>query len=106
MKLYKAQMAKWAPNADPKNTFYYYGFAKAYDVVKLLQATGKNPTRAKLLNAARHMNWTNPGTLKGVKVTTSPTDPFPISQVKLIKYDGNAKIWTEIGSLINGRGGT
>ena len=106
VKLYKAQMAKWAPNADAKNTFFYYGFAKAYDVVKLLQATGKNPTRAKLLNAARHMNWTNPGALKGVKVTTSATDPFPISQVKLIKYDGNAKIWNELGSLINGRGGT
>ena len=65
VKLYKAQMAKWAPNADPTNTFYYYGFAKAYDVVKLLAATGKNPTRAKLLKAARHMNWTNPGTLAG-----------------------------------------
>ena len=106
VKLYKAQMAKWAPNADPANTFYYYGFAKAYDVVKILAATGKNPTRAKLLNAARHMNWSNPGTLSGVKVTTSATDPFPISQVKIIKYDGNNKIWTEQGALINGRGGT
>jgi branched-chain amino acid transport system substrate-binding protein len=106
VKLYKAQMAKWAPNADAKNTFYYYGFAKAYDVVKLLQATGKNPTRAKLLSAARHMNWTNPGTLKGVKVTTGATDPFPISQVKVIKFDGNAKIWQELGTLISGRGGT
>jgi branched-chain amino acid transport system substrate-binding protein len=106
VKLYKAQMAKWAPNADAKNTFYYYGFAKAYDVVKLLQATGKNPSRAKLLSAARHMNWTNPGTLKGVKVTTGATDPFPISQVKVIKFDGNAKIWQELGTLISGRGGT
>src|SRR5580765_7733356 len=106
VKPYKAQMAKWAPSADPANTFYYYGFAKAYDVVKLLAATGKNPTRAKLLKAARHMNWTNPGTLAGVKVTTSATDPFPISQVKIIKYNGTSKIWTEQGSLINGRGGT
>jgi branched-chain amino acid transport system substrate-binding protein len=104
VKLYKAQMAKWAPNADPKNTFYYYGFAKAYDVVKLLAASGKNPTRAKVLSAARHMNWTNPFALPGIKVKTSPTDPFPISQVKLIRYGGG--IWQEIGSLINGRGGT
>jgi len=104
VKLYKAQMAKWLPNADPKNTFFYYGFAKAYDVVKLLQATGKNPTRAKLLNASRHMNWTNPGALTGIKVTTSSGDPFPISQVKIIKYNGNDKIWSEIGSLLNGRG--
>ena len=106
VKLYKAQMAKWAPNADPKNTFYYYGFAKAYDVVKLLAATGKNPTRPRLLSAARHMNWANPFTLPGVKVKTSPTDPFPISQVKLIRYNANTKIWTELGGLITGRGGT
>jgi branched-chain amino acid transport system substrate-binding protein len=106
VKLYKAQMAKWAPNADPRNTFYYYGFAKAYDVVKLLAAAGKNPTRGRLVYKARHMDWTNPFALPGVKVKTSPTDPFPISQVKLIKYDANTKIWNEIGSLINGRGGT
>ena len=43
VKLYKAQMAKWAPNADPNNTFYYYGFAKAYDVVKLLAGDGQEP---------------------------------------------------------------
>ena len=104
VKLYKAQMAKWAPNADPQNTFYYYGFAKAYDVVKLLAATGKNPTRGRLLNKARRMNWTNPFALPGIKVKTSPSDPFPISQVKLIRYNANAKIWSEIGSLINGRG--
>jgi branched-chain amino acid transport system substrate-binding protein len=106
VKLYKAQMAKWAPNLDPRNTFYYYGFAKAYDVVKLLAATGKSPTRAKLVSAARHMNWTNPFTLPGVKVKTSATDPFPISQVKLIRFNASTKIWTEFGSLITGRGGT
>ena len=104
MKLYRAQMAKWAPSADPNNELYFYGFAKAYDAVKLLAASGKNPTRAKLLFAARHMNWTNPFLLPGVKVKTSPTDPFPISSVKLIQFkDG---LWTEISGLIAGRNST
>ena len=104
MKLYKAQMAKWAPNADPNNGLFLYGMAKAYDVVKILGLAGKNPTRAKLVYAARHMNWVNPFTIPGVKVKTSPTDPFPISQVKLIRFqDGR---WNEFGSLISGRGGT
>jgi branched-chain amino acid transport system substrate-binding protein len=104
MKLYKAQMAKWAPNADPNNGLFLYGMAKAYDVVKVLGLAGKNPTRAKLVYAARHMNWVNPFTIPGVKIKTSPTDPFPISQVKLIRFqDGR---WNEFGSLIAGRGGT
>jgi len=104
MKLYKAQMAKWAPNADPNNGLFLYGMAKAYDVVKILGLAGKNPTRAKLVYAARHMNWVNPFTIPGVKIKTSPSDPFPISQVKLIRFqDGR---WNEFGSLISGRGGT
>ena len=105
MKLYRAQMAKWAPNADANNRLFYYGFAKAYDVAKLLAATGKNPTRAKLLAAARHMNWTNPFTLPGIKVKTSPTDPYPISQLKLIRFQ-DASAGPEISGLINGRGST
>jgi len=106
VKLYKAQMARWAPSLDAQNTFYYYGFAKAYDVVQLLAAAGSNPTRAKVLYAARHMNWTNPFTIPGIKVKTSPTDPYAISQVKLIRFTGSTGIWTEFGNLIDGRGGT
>jgi ABC-type branched-subunit amino acid transport system substrate-binding protein len=106
MKLYRAQMAKWAPSADANNSLYFYGFAKAYDVVRLLAATGKSPTRAKLVAAARHMNWKNPFTIPGITVKTSAGDPYPISQLKLIKYSSADGRWTEISGLINGRGGS
>jgi len=102
MKLYRQLMAKYAPNADANNGLYFYGVAKAYDIAKLLQAAGKNPSRQTLLAAVRHMSWTNPFTIPGVKVKTSPTDPFPISQVKLIRY--NNGLWNEFGNLIDGRG--
>jgi branched-chain amino acid transport system substrate-binding protein len=103
MKLYRAQMKKWAPQADPNNALYFYGFAKAYDVVRVLRNAGQNPTRAKLMSAVRHMNWKNPFTIPGIKVKTSPTDPFPISQVKLIRFQDG--LWHEFGSLITGRKG-
>jgi branched-chain amino acid transport system substrate-binding protein len=105
MKLYKAQMAKWAPGADANNALYLYGFAKAWDVAKLLQKTGPNPTRAKLLYQVRHINWVNPLFIPGVKEHTSPTDPFPIKQQKLIRFNASTGLWTEFGSLINGRTG-
>ena len=104
VKLYKRIMAKYAPQADANNGLYYYGVAKAWDVVRVLQLAGPNPTRAKLLNVVRHMNWTNPFLLPGVKVRTTPTDPFPVSQVKLIRF--NNGLWNEFGSLIQGRAGT
>jgi branched-chain amino acid transport system substrate-binding protein len=100
--LYKRLMAKYAPNADANNGLYLYGMAKAYDIVKLIQAAGKNPTRASLLKAAQKMDWVNPFLIPGVRVKTTATDRFPISQVKLVRF--NNGVWQEFGSLIDGRG--
>ncbi|MGZ8795089.1 MAG: ABC transporter substrate-binding protein, partial [Gaiellaceae bacterium] len=102
VKRYQSLLATYGPSgADPKNSFYFYGFAKAYDVVKLLYNAGKNPTRASLLKATQQMNWVNPYMIKGVKIKTSKTDRFPISQLKLLRY-GNGT-FSEFGSLIKGR---
>jgi branched-chain amino acid transport system substrate-binding protein len=99
---YQSLLATYGPSgADPKNTFYFYGFAKAYDVVKLLYNAGKNPTRASLLKATQSMNWINPYMIKGIKVKTSKTDHFPISQLKLVRYENGT--FTEFGPLIKGR---
>jgi len=99
---YQSLLAKYGPSgADPKNSFYFYGFAKAYDVVKLLYAAGKNPTRASLLKATDSMNWVNPYMIKGIKVKTGKTDHFPISQMKLVRYENGT--FTEFGPLIKGR---
>jgi hypothetical protein len=94
-------MAKYGPGLNANNGLYIYGMAKAYDTVVLLQKLGKNPTRAKLMAAARNMNWVNPFLLPGVRVKTSKSDPFPISQMKLIRY--NNGLWNEVGDLIAGR---
>jgi branched-chain amino acid transport system substrate-binding protein len=102
VKQYRSLLARFGPDgADSNNTFFYYGFAKAYDTVKLLQNAGKNPTRASLMRATQRMNWVNPYAIKGVKVKTGRTDRFPLSQIKLIRF-GNGT-WTEFGSLIKGR---
>jgi branched-chain amino acid transport system substrate-binding protein len=102
VKQYRSILAKYGPSgADPNNTFYYYGMAKAYDVVKVLMGLKNNLTRPALMRATLHMNWVNPWAIKGVKVRTTPSDHFPISQIKLIRYtDGHFR---EFGSLIKGR---
>jgi branched-chain amino acid transport system substrate-binding protein len=101
VKNYFALMKRFAPEVDARNTFYYYGFAKAYDMVRLLYLAGKNPTRASLMAATRRMNWINPYLLKGIRVTASRGDRFPVSQIRLIRY-GNGT-WSEFGPLIDGR---
>jgi branched-chain amino acid transport system substrate-binding protein len=102
MKQYKQLVAKYLPGSDPNNGFFYYGFAKAYDTVRLLYLAGKNPTRASLMRATQRMNWVNPYLIKGIRVKTSKNDHFPIDQVKLIRY-GNGT-WSEVSGLFKGRG--
>jgi branched-chain amino acid transport system substrate-binding protein len=102
VKQYRTLLARYGPaNADSNNQFYFYGFAKAYDTVRLLYAAGKNPTRASLMRATQSMNWANPYTLKGVRVKTSKNDRFPISQIRLIRFTNPN--WTEFGNLYKGR---
>jgi branched-chain amino acid transport system substrate-binding protein len=101
MRTYYRLMHKYAPGIDAANGFYYNGFAKAYDFVRLLYLAGPNLTREGLMRATRKMNWSNPYAIKGVKTKTSSSDRFPLSQFKLERYTNNT--WTEFGSLINGR---
>ena len=95
-------MQRYGPaNANLHDEFYYYGMAKSYDMVRLLYLAGKNPTRASLLRAYTKMNWINPFTLKGIRIKTSATDRFPISQQRLMRWNnGN---WVYFGRLQNGR---
>jgi branched-chain amino acid transport system substrate-binding protein len=99
---YRDILRRFGPSgANPNNTFYYYGMAKAYDTVRLLYLAGRNPTRESLMRATRIMNWVNPFTLRGIRVKTSQTDRFPISQIRLVRYTNGS--WTEFGPLFQGR---
>lgn len=100
---YRRIMAKYGPEGgiDIRNTFYYYGVAKAHDFVKLMYRAGKNPTRASLMAATARMNWVNPYALPGVRVKTSKTDRFPIDQGKVVRYNNGS--WSEISALYKGR---
>jgi branched-chain amino acid transport system substrate-binding protein len=101
VKRYRDIMRRFGGGADANNTFHYYGVAKASDVIRLLYLAGKNPTRASLMRATAKMNWVNPFLLKGITVKTGPQDRFPISQMKLIRYNNGT--WSEFGPLIKGR---
>jgi branched-chain amino acid transport system substrate-binding protein len=108
MKLYRQIMAKYDPKGNANDGLNLYGVAKAWTTVKVLQAAGKNLTRAGLMKAARNMNYSpalknaNPFALPGVKVFTKGGYQYPISQVTLVQYQNN--VFQPVGKLINGRG--
>ncbi len=108
IKLYKQIMAKYDPKGTITDGLNTYGMAKAWTIVQVLQAAGKNLTRAGLMKAARNMAFTtklnkaNPFLLPGVDIHTKGNYQFPISQVVLVQYKNNT--FQPIGKLINGRG--
>ena len=101
VKHYRNIAKRFAPGADANNVIFFYGVAKAHDMVRLLYKAGKNPTRVSLMRATQRMNWVNPYAIKGMTVKTTGNDGFPLDQVKIIRYQSGT--WSEISPLIKGR---
>ncbi len=101
IKLYFRLMNKYGPSgARLTDILYLYGMAKARTFVTALYQAGKNPTRDSLMKAVRHLNETNPFLLKGIKVQTSPTDPYPICNDQLVQYNNGS--FTAKSELLKG----
>jgi ABC-type branched-subunit amino acid transport system substrate-binding protein len=99
--LYRSVLKKYAPGAKPEDVYNFYGMAVAFTMVDALQHAGKNPTRKSLLTAAQHLNEVNPFMRPGVKISTSPTDYYPISKAQIMRYD---KVhWVAAGPLVSTR---
>ena len=103
--LYKAQMAKYLPNAKVTDGLYLYGFAKGRSFCNLLDRIPKGKlTRPALMAKANNFTETNamnPWFLPGVSSTTSKNDKFPISAERLIEFENGG--WKPIGQLVDPR---
>jgi ABC-type branched-subunit amino acid transport system substrate-binding protein len=86
VKLYNQIMRKYLPKEDSKAVAHIYGMMAAYATVDALKRAGKHLTRAGFLKAAQHMSTANPFLLDGLKLTTSPSNYFPIGKTYLVQY--------------------
>jgi branched-chain amino acid transport system substrate-binding protein len=101
VKQYKALMAKYNPRGRVTDGLNFYGFAKAHTFVRAMYKAGKNPTRAGLMRALLSFNETSPYALPGIRLKSSTTDHFIISQQRTMRFgDGR---WTLFGPLVDGR---
>jgi branched-chain amino acid transport system substrate-binding protein len=110
VKLAKQIIHKYAPALDKQfaegDGNLVYGLAAAWTFVDALQHAGKNPTRASLMHALRNLNETgkhkNPFVYPGMAVQTSKTRPYPMEQLKLVKWAGGGNgDWSGIGNIYN-----
>ena len=99
IRLYKSIMRRHAAGRNVDEVVHLYGMAVAYSMVQALKAAGRNPTRAGLLRAATHLNHQVPFMVKGIRIRTSPTDYFPISDVRLLRYRNG--YWRQFGKVVS-----
>jgi branched-chain amino acid transport system substrate-binding protein len=99
VKLYLEIMQRYLSREDPKAVAHIYGMMAAYTMVEALKRAGKNPSRAGLLRAVQHLDIANPFLLPGLKITTTPSNYFPITKTYLVRYRNG--FWNVLGKPLS-----
>ncbi|WP_428487389.1 ABC transporter substrate-binding protein [Rhodopila sp.] len=90
MKQFQAWRAKYAPESDPANPVWAYGYTMAQALVVVLQRAGNDLSRENILHAATTLpdTTTLPMVLPGITISTTPTDYRPMKSMRLARFDG------------------
>ena len=92
------------PDGDKTNINNVYGYASAQTMVQVLKQCGDNLTRENVMKQAASLkDFTSDALLPGIKVNTAANDFFPIEQMQLMKFNGEA--WEVFGDIITGEVG-
>ncbi len=104
VKTWRAFMDKYYPDGDQTNNNDVYGYAVAQTMVQVLKQCGDDLTRENVMRQAANLkNFSSEVMLPGIKVNTGPDDFFPIEQMQLMRFDGQA--WRLFGDVITGEVG-
>ncbi len=94
-----AWMSKYYPDGDVTNAFNVYGYTAAQTMVRVLQQCGDQLTRENIMKQAADLDLHLPMLLPGVRVSTGPTQFFPIREMQLARFNG--QIWQLFGKVIS-----
>ena len=101
MKKFYAFLAKYAPDMNKTDGSVVYGYGQAQTLVQVLKQAGDNLTRENIMKQAASLKDFTPDTLlPGVKINTSPTDFYPIDQLRIMQFKGEK--YDLIGPVIDG----
>jgi ABC-type branched-subunit amino acid transport system substrate-binding protein len=104
IKQWREFMDKYYPDGDKTNANNLYGYVEGQAMVQVLQQCGDNLTRENVMKQAANLkNFHSELMLPGILVNTSPEDYFPIEQMQLMRFNGEA--WQLFGDVITGEVG-
>ena len=97
-------MDKYYPDGDKANFNNVYGYVQSEAMVQVLKQCGDNLTRENVMKQAASLkNFHSDLMLPGIMVNTSPDDYYPIEQMQLMRFNGEA--WELFGDVITGEVG-
>ncbi len=101
---WRAFMDKYYPDGDKANANNLYGYVQAEAMAQVLKQCGDELTRDNVMKQAANLkNFHTDLMLPGIMVNTAPDDYFPIEQMQLMRFDGQA--WVLFGDVITGEVG-
>jgi ABC-type branched-subunit amino acid transport system substrate-binding protein len=96
---WRAWMSKYLPGEDVRRPSFVYGYNAAGTMVQVLKQAGSDLSRENIMRQATNLRDLElPMLLPGIKVSTSPTDYYPVQQLQLRRFDG--KRWVRFGDLV------
>jgi ABC-type branched-subunit amino acid transport system substrate-binding protein len=99
-KAWLAYMDKYFPDGDKSNANNIYGYVAAQALVQVLKQCGDNLTRENVMKQAASLKgFTSEMMLPGISANTSASDFYPLEQMQLMRFDGEA--WHLFGEIID-----
>jgi ABC-type branched-subunit amino acid transport system substrate-binding protein len=99
MEDWRAWMKKYLPGEDVRRPSFVYGYNSAGTLVQVLKQAGDDLSRENIMRQATNLRDLElPMLLPGIKVSTSPTDYYPVQQLQLVRFDG--KRWVRFGDVV------
>jgi ABC-type branched-subunit amino acid transport system substrate-binding protein len=91
VKAWNAFMDKYMPGVDKTDRNIVYAYSVVQTLVRVLKQCGDDLTRENVMKQASNLKDVRIDMLlPGISINTSPTDFFPIEQLQLIQFDGEA----------------
>jgi branched-chain amino acid transport system substrate-binding protein len=94
---YEKALKKYAPRANPDDSFHVFGWACAQTMVEALKQM-EEPTREALMDAVRNISVEQPILLPGIEVQTGEGDGYPIEAMQMMEFNGD--YWEMRGDLV------
>ena len=99
MKQWLLWMRQYYPDGNPDDNSNIYAYTLAQLLVYVLTQCGDDLSRENVMRQAANIkNLELPMLLPGIKINTSPTDYYPIEQIRLLRFSG--KRWEMFGEVI------